>query len=184
MAVGHLKELLQAFFQDGRQWGIDIRYSYEDQPLGTAGPLKEISDLDDSFLVMNGDILTNLDFGRFFKYHKDNQGICTIATFKKPVKIDLGVLGLDAQNRVCDYTEKPVLHYDVSMGIYAFDKRVIEFIPDKAYFDFPSLILRLIEQGQTVKSFPFDGLWLDIGRPEDYEEANSTFDNNRSEFLP
>jgi NDP-mannose synthase len=183
MAVGHLKELIQAFFQDGVAWGVDIRYSFEDQPLGTAGPLKLIEDLDDRFLVMNGDILTTLDYRGFFEGHGKSDAICTIASYPKPVKIDLGVLETEGSNRVIHYTEKPVLHYNVSMGIYAFDKRVIDFIPDHAYFDFPNLILRLIENRQTVRAHPFDGLWLDIGRPEDYDEAVRTFEANRSEFL-
>jgi NDP-sugar pyrophosphorylase family protein len=183
MAVGHLKELIQAFFQDGVAWGVDIRYSYEDKPLGTAGPLKLIENLEDRFLVMNGDILTNLDFRGFFEGHAKSDAICTIASYPKPVKIDLGVLETEGSNRVIHYTEKPVLRYDVSMGIYAFDKRVIDFIPDRTYFDFPSLILRLIENRQTVRTHPFDGLWLDIGRPEDYEEAVRTFEANRSLFL-
>lgn len=183
MAVGHLKELIQAFFQDGVAWGVDIRYSFEDQPLGTAGPLKLIENLDDRFLVMNGDILTTLDFRAFFEGHAKSDAICTIAAYPKPVKIDLGVLETEGSNRVINYTEKPVLRYNVSMGVYAFDKRVIDYIPDHAYFDFPNLILRLIENRQTVRTHPFDGLWLDIGRPEDYEDAVRTFEANRTEFL-
>jgi NDP-mannose synthase len=183
MAVGHLKELIQAFFQDGSPWGVDIQYSFEDKPLGTAGPLKLIRDLDDQFLVMNGDILTNLDFGRFIETHRRSDAVCTIATYPKPVKIDLGVLETRDGKRVSNYIEKPVLHYNVSMGIYAFNRRVMDYIPDNAYFDFPNLILRLIEKKQTVLSYPFDGLWLDIGHPEDYEEAAQTFEKNKSEFL-
>jgi len=183
MAVGHLKELIQAFFQDGEPWGVEIQYSFEDHPLGTAGPLKLIQNLEDRFLVMNGDILTSLDFRRFFEGHAKSGAICTIATHRKPVKIDLGVLETEDSNRVIHYTEKPVLHYNVSMGVYAFDKRVIDFIPDNAYFDFPNLILRLLSNRQTVLSHPFDGLWLDIGHPDDYEEAVRTFEENRSEFL-
>jgi NDP-sugar pyrophosphorylase family protein len=104
MAVGHLKELIQAFFQDGVAWGVDIRYSFEDQPLGTAGPLKLIENLDDRFLVMNGDILTTLDFSEFFEGHAKSDAICTIAAYPKPVKIDLGVLETEGSNRVINYT--------------------------------------------------------------------------------
>ncbi len=183
MAVGHLKELIQAFFDHGARWGIDISYSFESEPLGTAAPIKLIKDLDDDFLVMNGDILTTLNYGHFFDYHKASYGLCTIAAYQKPVKIDLGVLSLDRENRITLYTEKPTLVYDVSMGIYAFNKEVLKFIPDNKHFDFPDLINTLLERGQVVTAYPFDGYWLDIGRPSDYDVAVEEFEKNKGEFL-
>jgi NDP-sugar pyrophosphorylase family protein len=183
MAVGHLKELLQAFFGDGERWGVDISYSFEDKPLGTAAPIKLIEKLEDDFLVMNGDVLTSLVYKDFFQYHKDNGAICTIASYQKPVKIDLGTLHTNEKNELSDYIEKPTLHYSVSMGVYAFKKEVIDFIPDNEYFDFPDLIKKLLANGKRVLAYPFEGHWLDIGRPDDYELATENFEKYKSEFL-
>lgn len=183
MAVGHLKELIQAFFNDGRQWGVNISYSVEEKPLGTAAPLQLVENCEDNFLVMNGDVLTDLHFDDFFQYHKDNGAVCTIASYKKPVKIDLGVLKAKENNELYDYIEKPTLHYSVSMGVYAFKKEVLNYIPANEYFDFPDLIKKLLKNGKKVLEYPFDGCWLDIGRPEDYESAAEEFEKHKSEFL-
>ena len=183
MAVGHLKELIRAFFDDGRQWGVNISYSVEEKPLGTAGPLQLVKNCEDNFLVMNGDVLTDLHFDDFFRYHKDNGAVCTIASYKKPVKIDLGVLKAKENNELYDYIEKPTLHYSVSMGVYAFKKEVLNYIPANEYFDFPDLIKKLLKNGKKVLEYPFDGYYLDIGRPEDYELAIEEFEKNKSAFL-
>jgi NDP-sugar pyrophosphorylase family protein len=183
MAVGHLKQLIQAFFDDGKQWGVNISYSVEEKPLGTAAPLQLVENCEDNFLVMNGDVLTDLHFDDFFQYHKDNGAVCTIASYKKPVKIDLGVLKAKENNELYDYIEKPTLHYSVSMGVYAFKKEVLNYIPANEYFDFPDLIKELLKKGKKVLEYPFDGYWLDIGRPEDYELAIEEFEKNKSAFL-
>ncbi|MBN2354936.1 NTP transferase domain-containing protein [candidate division KSB1 bacterium] len=184
MAVGHLKELIQAFFNKGENWGVKISYSFEDKPLGTAAPLTLIERVDDDFLVMNGDVLTNLNYRDFFQHHLHSGAIGSIAIYAKPVHIDLGVLKVDEKQRVSNYIEKPTLHYDVSMGVYAFNKRVLEYIPKNEYFDFPELILKLIKNKQPVAAYPFAGRWMDIGRPEDYEQAIKEFETLKSEFLP
>ena len=183
MAVGHLRHLIQAFFDDGKRWDVKISYSVEEKPLGTAGPLQLIKNCQSDFLVMNGDILTNLHFSSFFQYHKDSGAICTIASYNKAVKIDLGVLKAEADNLLYDYVEKPTLHYSVSMGIYAFKKEVLDFVPVNEYFDFPDLIKTLIKNGKKVLQYPFDGYWLDIGRAEDYEIATEQFEKHKEEFL-
>jgi len=183
MAVGHLKELIQAFFSNGSNWDLNINYSFENKPLGTAAPLKLISELDDDFLVMNGDVLTDLDFKEFFEFHKNSGALCTIAMYKKPIKIDLGVLDTDADNKLVGYTEKPTLDYKVSMGVYAFNKKAIEYIPEDKYFDFPELMIKLMEMGQKIQCYPFGGYWLDIGRPDDYEVAIEQFNTNIDKFI-
>ena len=183
IAVGHLKELFYAFFANGEKWDIKITYSYENKPLGTAAPLKLIDKLDDNFIVMNGDVLTNLNFHEFFKYHIKSKASCTIAMFKKPIKIDLGILKTDKTLKINDYIEKPTLNYNVSMGIYAFRKNVLNFIPKNEYFDFPDLILKLLENKKEIIGFPFNGYWLDIGRPEDYKQASVEFEKNITLFL-
>jgi len=183
MAVGHLKHLMQSFFDDGKRWDVKISYSVEEKPLGTAGPLQLVRNCQDDFLVLNGDVLTNLSFDEFFQYHKDNDAICTIASYNKPVKIDLGILKVNEKNELFDYIEKPTLHYKVSMGVYAFKKEVLDYIPANEYFDFPDLIKKLLANDKKVLQYPFDGYWLDIGRPEDYEVAIEEFEKHKSEFL-
>jgi NDP-sugar pyrophosphorylase family protein len=183
MAVGHLAELLQAYFGDGSRFGIAIDYSREPEPLGTAGPLKLIPDLDESFLVMNGDLLTDLDYGELVRRHREQKNDATIGVYQKEVRIDLGVLERDPEGRIVDYREKPTLSYEVSMGVYAFRREVLEIIPD-GYFDFPDLVLELIRRGRPIRGFAFHGLWLDIGRQEDYGSAIETFERERERFLP
>jgi NDP-sugar pyrophosphorylase family protein len=183
MAVGHLAELLIAYFGDGSKLGLRIDYSREDRPLGTAGPLRLIPELDETFLVMNGDLLTDLDFGDMVKNHLASGAELTVGVYQKEVKIDLGVLERDASGKIVGYREKPVLQYDVSMGVYVFSKSVLEIIPD-AYFDLPSLVLEMIVQHRPIAAYAFSGSWLDIGRPEDYQRAVTTFEAQRKRFLP
>lgn len=176
LAVGHLSELIQAYFGDGKKFGVQIKYSKEEKPLGTAGPIKLIKNLDDNFLVMNSDDLTDFDYREFLDLHIKSEAVITIASYKKQVKVDLGVLVAE-NDLLTDYIEKPVYDFSVSMGIYAFKKEALNFIPEDEYFDFPTLIKRLISEGKKVKCIPHSGYWLDIGRPEDYEKANDDIQN-------
>lgn len=184
LAVGYLEHLMRAYFGDGERWGLKIRYSREDKPLGTAAPLKLIDGLGENFLVMNGDILCDIDYNALIRHHLEHMALCTISMYGKPVKIDLGVLEIDADGFLTDYIEKPVLNYRVSMGIYMFNREALAFIPDEKFFDFPMLIEALLAGKQPVKGFPFDGSWLDIGRHEDFEIAVDTFEQNRQKYLP
>ena len=183
LTVGHLSALMEAFFQDGRQWGLTICYSYEQSPLGTAGPIALVKGLDDTFMVTNGDVLTTLDFEDLLRFHRELGGIATIASHKRQVRIDLGVLQRDNGHVVVGYSEKPTIDYVVSMGIYVFEPRVLEFIPLNQYLDFPDLVLKLIAAGEKVISYPFEGYWKDLGHPEDYEQAAEDFSRMRDQFL-
>ncbi|MGB1110782.1 MAG: nucleotidyltransferase family protein [Gammaproteobacteria bacterium] len=183
MAVGHLAELLQAFFGDGSKFGIRIDYSMEDQPLGTAGPLTLIDDLSDTFLVMNGDVLTTLDYAHLIQTHKDSGAVATVATHEREVRIDFGVLQMDEDNTLTEYVEKPTLPYRVSMGVYVFDAQILSRLKKGEYFDFPDLVKLLIAEGSPVKAYPFNGYWLDIGRHDDYGIAMDEFEARRKEFL-
>ncbi len=183
LSVGHMASLLRAFFQDGQHLGMHIRYSYENFPLGTAGPLAMIEGLDETFLVMNGDVLTTLNFSELTKFHRGSKALVTIAMYNREVKIDLGVLKLNDGNEVIGYLEKPTYKYQVSMGVYVFEPEVLKYIPKEQCFDFPSLILRLIEAGERVVGFPFSGYWQDLGRPDDYENAVLDFETMRTQFL-
>jgi NDP-sugar pyrophosphorylase family protein len=133
---------------------------------------------------MNGDVLTNLDYRDFVAYHQQERGIATIAMYKKPVNITLGVIEANETSDIYGYIEKPTLHYKVSMGVYAFSERVLQYIEPGKYLDFPDLIRLLLANGERVKGYPFEGIWLDIGRKEDYEQALEVFEGSRNEFLP
>jgi len=184
LTVGHLAELLRAFFKDGSQWGLHIQYSYEDVPLGTAGPLALVNGLDEPFLVANSDVLTTLSIRDLVRFHKEQGGVATIAIQNKQVRIDLGVVKWEENYLVNGYVEKPIYEYMVSMGLYVFEPRVLQYIPRNQYLDFPDLILKLIDAGEKVIGFPFEGYWKDLGRPEDYEQAVADFEKMRGQFLP
>ena len=184
LTVGHLASLLRAYFGNGEQLGLHIHYSYEQVPLGTAGPLAQVKGLDNTFLVTNGDVLTTLDLKKLIAFHKDKGGIATIAAHRRQVRIDLGVIQWDGDDRVSGYIEKPTNEYTVSMGIYVFEPRILEYIPVGEYLDFPDLILKLIANGEMVSGYVFDGYWMDLGRPDDYALANQDFANMRKQFLP
>ncbi len=184
LTVGHLSELLRAFFQDGSRLGLNIKYCYEDLPLGTAGPIAFVPGLDDTFLVTNGDVLSTLQLDALIEFHKAEKAIATIATHHRKVKIDLGVIQWDGDARITGYIEKPSYDYAVSMGIYVFEPEVLAYIPKGQYYDFPDLVKALISSGEKVAGYRFDGYWQDLGRPDDYESASQDFDKMRAQFLP
>lgn len=183
MAVNHQAEIIKAFFNNGAKWGIKIDYSVEGKPLNTMGPLKLIEDLPEDFLVMNGDILTDLDYSGFFEYHVKSSNLFTLSSHLREQKIDFGVLELDGTKSLSGFKEKPVLHYEVSMGIYILNRRVLDFIPANIPYGFDTLMMDLIKHKQPVSVKQHKGFWLDIGRPEDYAEAIEVFDTMRSKFV-
>lgn len=182
LAVGYLSELIKAYFQDGSRWGVKIDYSYEAEPLGTAGPLSLIGGLAETFLVMNADILTDVDYNYLIRYHREQGGVATIGAFERQVRIDLGVIVADGHSRIKNYIEKPTRSYLVSMGIYVFEPKVLEFLSEKSYMDFPDLVKRLLKADLPVCFYPFSGYWLDIGRHEDYNKATEEFEKIREKF--
>ena len=184
LTVGHLSELLRAFFQDGARLGLDISYNYEYSPLGTAGPIAFVPNLNETFLVMNGDVLSTLPLRELIEFHRSQNAIATIATHHRRVNVDLGVIQWDGDARVTGYIEKPTYDYSVSMGIYVFEPKVLTYIPKGEYYDFPDLVKKLIGVGEKVVGYRFDGYWQDLGRPDDYENAAQDFDKMRSQFLP
>jgi NDP-sugar pyrophosphorylase family protein len=185
LTVGHLSGLMQAFFQDGTQWDLDITYSFEAKPLGTAGPLALVPNLDKTFIVSNGDVLTLLNFNDFLNFHQEQGGICTIAMHERQVHIDLGVIEQNnGEHLITGYVEKPTLQYRVSMGIYIFEPRVLDYIPNNEYLDFPDLVKILLANGERVVGYPYSGYWRDLGNPGDYTQACLDFEQMRSQFLP
>jgi NDP-mannose synthase len=173
LSVDYLADLIRAYFNERRKLTARVSLSYvrDEAPAGTAGSLASIPGLDETFLVMNGDILTTLDYSKLIAHHRKEGGILTIAVRKRQVKIDLGVLEYDARGVVTDYHEKPEFSYDVSMGVYVYEPRVLQYIQRGAYLEFPDLVLRLIRAGEKVVVYPSDDYWLDIGRPDDYAKA-------------
>jgi NDP-mannose synthase len=171
LAVGHLAELIEAFCGDGSRFGVRIEYHREDSPLGTAGPLADIGGLHEPFLVLNGDVLSSLDYGAFLDGHAGSGATASICTYTRSERVDFGVVLADAGGRVSGYVEKPSSDYLVSTGVYAFSPEVLTLIKPGLRLDFPDLVLRMLDQGITVRSVPFDGYWLDIGRHDDFARA-------------
>jgi NDP-mannose synthase len=172
LSVGHLGGLIKAYLDDIRlPEGLDLQYVWEDKPLGTAGALKHIEGLDEPFLVMNGDILTTLNYAQLMRFHKGHEGGLTIATHTKNVDIDLGVIE-SGDGFVTKYIEKPTMRFDVSMGVYVYDPDVIELIPE-GHFDFPDVVNAMLETGRKVAIFEGDGVWFDIGTVGEHERATA-----------
>jgi NDP-mannose synthase len=187
IATGYLAELIEAFFRDGERYGIPIDYFREEEPLGTVGALALIDDLSEPFLVMNGDVLTDIDYGSFLDKHLASDAAATIATTHRDVQISLGVLqfGDDGDDTLLTgYIEKPKIAYECSMGVYAFDPAVIGLIDAGRRLDFPDLVLRLIASNRVVRAWRSDDYWLDIGRHDDYEQAMEEFERMRDRLIP
>lgn len=183
MAVNHQAEIIKAFFGDGSKWDIKIDYSLEEKALSTMAPLKLIKDLPDNFLVMNGDILTDLDYGRFYENHVNNKNIFTISSYQREVRSEFGVLEVDELNTLSGFKEKPVSVYDVSMGIYMVSKEAVDYIPEDTFYGFDHLMLDLMKNKEEPKVEKFNGYWLDIGRPDDYAQAIEEFDSMKEKFI-
>lgn len=183
LAVNHQAEIIQAFFGCGKRWGIKIDYSLEKSPLGTMGPLHLITDLPENFLVMNGDILTDLSYSDFLQEHIQSNVEFTISSYQREVRSEYGVLDIGANHQLIGFQEKPVSNYNVSMGVYALNRSIINRIPKQASFGFDELMLDLIAANRPATVNSFHGYWLDIGKPDDYETAIDIFQQNRSLFL-
>lgn len=182
LAVGHLAELIEAYFGDGRRFGIELLYWREDTPLGTAGPLATIETSAEQLLVMNGDLFTTLPFQDLLGHHEQTGAAATIAVLRREIPIEFGVVHVEG-DRIAGFEEKPTISYDVSMGVYVFERNVVELIESGVPLDFPELLERLLDRGESVGAYRSDSFWLDIGRPEDYALAVSRFEELRAEFL-
>jgi NDP-sugar pyrophosphorylase family protein len=183
ISVGHLAELIMAFFGDGRRWGLEINYAIEDTPQGTVGALRHMPPFDAPFLVMNGDILTDLDYDALYRDHLQGDALLTIAGYRRHVDISLGVLEYGADKTLHGFREKPRMHFDVSMGVYVMSPEIATVFPPTGAYGFDQLVRDLLQAGRPPHIHPFEGLWLDIGRKEDYEDAAETFRIHRSRFV-
>jgi NDP-sugar pyrophosphorylase family protein len=188
LAVGYLAHLVRAVMGDGSRHGVHIGYSEETEPLGTVGPLAEIEDLSETFLVMNGDVLTSLDFARLMTLHREAGNALTIASHQRIVRTEYGVLHLDGQlgetRRILSFEEKPEIPYVVSMGVYVMEPEVLEHIEEGVPLDLPDLVERLLGAGRQVGSYLHEGYWLDIGRHDDYEKAIAEYADIEHQLYP
>src|SRR3954452_24639313 len=187
IATGYLAELIEAFFRDGATYGVAIDYHREQAPLGTAGAIATIAGLDQPFLVMNGDVLTDLDYRALLEQHVATGAAATIATITRDVQVSLGVLHFEDAGQpdlLTSYDAKPSFEFEASMGVYAFAPRVLEHMAPGEHLDFPDLIRRLMEAGEAVRASRSDCYWLDIGRHDDYEQALEEFERMRHRLIP
>jgi NDP-sugar pyrophosphorylase family protein len=176
MAVGHQHDLFMAFFGNGEKWDIPIDYYVEKEPMGTAGSLRYINHIEDDFLMMNGDILTDFSYKLLFDIHKQKKADLTIATHRRIQSINYGILEYGENGLLTKFIEKPSYEYNVSMGIYVLSRSVLRLIPKKGRFDFPDLVKKILAEKMHVYCHPYDGYWMDIGRLEDYEQAIEDYD--------
>jgi NDP-sugar pyrophosphorylase family protein len=173
LAVNHMAELIMNFFGSGHKFGIQIEYSVEESALGTVGPIKMIDNLPEHFLVMNGDILTDVDYQALFRSHLRHDCALTVAIYQRELPIDFGVMEVDPESRqVVGFREKPTLHLDVSMGVYVFSRSALDRVPRGRPYGFDNLVLDMLEHGDRINTYSHCGYWLDLGRPDDYDQAN------------
>jgi mannose-1-phosphate guanylyltransferase len=171
ITTGYLGRLIRTVCGDGRQWDMRINYTEEKEPLGTIGPLSLLRDrLDGTFLVINGDVLTDLSLGALLACHRKHNGALTIATVTRTTKSDFGLIE-DQSGQVTQFKEKPILSHVVSMGVYCMEPEVFNYVPSGVPFGFDDLALCMLDQGVPIHTFRHNGMWLDIGRVEDFQKA-------------
>lgn len=183
ISLGHMTHLFVASIGDGSRWNMDIEYVREDDPRGTAGSLRMVPNLDDDFLVMNGDLLTTIDYKALFEAHYKREAWGTVAVHKREVNIDYGVVEMGESGALKDYIEKPRIPYSVSMGINVLSKRCLSYIPENCKFDMPELMMSMKNDGKLVLCYETDCYWQDIGRFDDYQKASADFVDDPSRFL-
>lgn len=186
IAVNHLRHLIEAFFGDGSRFGLSITYSVEDKPLGTAGPMGLVLDrLDEDFILTNGDLLTNFNINRMIADHLESGAAATIATYRRELRSEFGLLEVDETMRMVGYREKPIYQHLVSMGLYVLNRDAVRrWIVPGEYLDMPALMQRASEADLLVRCHQQDCTWLDIGRPEDFAVAQNIVERDPGAFLP
>ncbi len=184
ITLGYLGALIMAVLGDGRRLGASIEYVHETDPRGTIGAVTLVEDLDEPFLVMNGDLLTDFDYRDFMDAHLKDGAALSVGVYQKSVPISLGVFDLAQGDRIVGFREKPTIALPCSMGIYAFDPSLLELIPPSGNFGFDNLMHVCLARDVHVRAHVFDGIWLDIGRPEDYSSATNLFQEYRERLLP
>jgi NDP-sugar pyrophosphorylase family protein len=182
ITVGHLASLIETFFGDGSRFGLRLEY-FREEPLKTVGSLPLIGELTEPFLVMNGDVLTDIDLAKLVEFHRARRCIATIATAPREQQADFGIVRWDGDTRITEFLEKPMSRYHVSMGVYVFSRGVLDYIPAGQPFGFDELMQAMLDAGERLYSYTHDGYWLDLGRPDDYERAIEDFARMRAHFV-
>ena len=170
VAVGHLASMVMEYFGDGKRWGVSMTYSNEAEPLGTAGPLRLAQGLQETFFVVNGDLLTDVDFAAMARWHHARKADATVGVYERQRRLEFGLVETDGDSRLTGYQEKPLQRYLVSMGVYVFEPSVLTYLPE-GRFDLPDVIKALLAAGKPVTAYQHHGYWRDIGRLEDYQQA-------------
>lgn len=171
IALNHLAHLIEAVVGDGSRFGLEVAYYREEKALSTVGPIKLIDSLPENFVVANGDILSDIDIGKLYRHHLDSGARITVATSQRTEKIDFGVMEISDSGFITGFKEKPEYNLTVSMGIYVFSRTVLELVPENDKYGFDDLMYELLRREEPIGYYPYDGYWLDIGRPDDYEQA-------------
>jgi NDP-mannose synthase len=186
VTASHLRQSIKMFLHmlQPELPGVKLNYIEQDKLMGTAGGISSIPGLDEPFLVMNGDLLTTLNFANLMRYHLEHDALLTISQYEKKEHLSLGLLETDENNNLVNYLEKPERSYPISMGIYIYDPSILERVPANDFMDLPTLAMGLVRDGKTVVIYPFDGHWIDIGKPEDFADAQKRFEERKNEFLP
>ncbi len=185
VVTGYLTELIETFFGDGSRFGAKISYKRELEPLGTAGGLALMERPQESVLVINGDILTTLNYAAMYEFHNSENAVATIASYPRKVRIDFGVLEFtNSPHILTGYREKPEFSFQVSMGVYILAPLAWDFLSEGSPLQMPDLLETIRGSGKAVHCFKQDCYWLDIGRHDDYSTANEIFQVRRREFLP
>ena len=184
ICVGYLGNLIKVLVGDGNKWGVSVSYSEENKPLGTIGPLTLIDgEQTETFLVCNGDTLTDLNLHDLLEFHENKGGIATIAGIKREIRLDLGTFELDGDDRIGSFAEKPKKEYFASMGIYLFEPEIYNYIPRGMPFGFDDLMYKLISEDIPVYSYIHDGYWFDIGIEDDCHRAQKEFGEQLDRML-
>jgi len=183
ISTGYLAELVMAICGDGSKYGLNIQYVGEDKPLGTAGALGHMDLGEGNVIIMNGDLLTTLSFAKLIGYHEKEEADVTIALHKRDVKIDFGVVDSNDQGLFTGFREKPTFSYEVSMGVNVLSANARKLVQKHEYLDMPDLILKVHENGGKVCCYREDSYWLDIGRMDDYAQAQEDFEKNEEMFM-
>lgn len=183
ITVNHQADVIMALFGDGSKWKVKIDYSLEDKPLGTIAPLRLIEDLPENFLIMNGDVLTDLDYGKFYEDHICQGNLFTISSCHREHNVEYGVLEIDESRKLTGFSEKPKISYLVSMGIYMANKAVLKHIPEIVPYGFDRLMLDLLSKEEKVSVINHEGLWWDIGNSDDYLKVIEGFDTFKERIV-
>jgi NDP-mannose synthase len=181
LCVSHLGELILVYLANADlPPDLELAFHWEREPLGTAGALGAIDNLEGTFIAVNGDVLTNLDYRKVVEFHREREATLTVAMRSQRVNLDLGVIECD-DGVVHGFIEKPALSYQVSMGVYVYDERALRFLPE-GQCQFPDLVLRLLEAGERVAAFQSDADWFDIGTMGEYERAAADVERHPEKY--